>query len=63
MRVRSDSVRSSGWRPAGTKRGVTTITPVGEVDTQKDGLLDEVGRRMLTYVERQELFTVRWEVV
>jgi superfamily II DNA or RNA helicase len=34
-----------------------------EVDRQKDGLLDEVGRRMLTYVERQELFTVRWEVV
>jgi hypothetical protein len=34
-----------------------------EVDRQKDGLLDEVCRRMLTYVERQELFTIRWEVV
>ena len=33
-----------------------------EVEKRKDDLLDEVGRRMLTYVERCELFTVRFSV-
>jgi len=33
-----------------------------EVEQQKDELLDEVQRRMLTYVERAELFTVRFVV-
>jgi predicted nucleic acid-binding Zn-ribbon protein len=33
-----------------------------ELDGRKDDLLDEVQRRMLTYVERNELFTVRWEL-
>ena len=33
-----------------------------DLEKRKDELLDEVGRRMLTYVERQELFTVRFAV-
>jgi predicted nucleic acid-binding Zn-ribbon protein len=31
-----------------------------DLEKQKEELLDEVGRRMLTYVERTELFTARW---
>jgi len=34
-----------------------------EVDSRKDELLDEVARQMRTYVERLELFTVRFLVV
>jgi ERCC4-related helicase len=33
-----------------------------QLEKEKDELLDEVGRRMLTYVERKELFTARWRV-
>lgn len=33
-----------------------------DVDRQKDEILDEVARRMLTYVERTELFTARVRV-
>ncbi len=33
-----------------------------DVEKRKDEVLDEVGRRMLTYVERTELFTVRFSV-
>lgn len=33
-----------------------------EVDKRKDELLDEVGRRMLTYVERNQLFTIRFSI-
>ncbi len=33
-----------------------------DLDSRKENLLDEVQRRMLTYVERSELFTVRWQL-
>ncbi len=34
-----------------------------DLESRKNALLDEVGRRMLTYVEREELFTVKFSVV
>lgn len=33
-----------------------------ELERRKEELLDEVQRRMLTYVERNQLFTVRWRL-
>src|SRR5205085_34918 len=33
-----------------------------DLEKNKEELLDEVSRRMLTYVERTQLFTVRWQL-
>ena len=33
-----------------------------ELERRKEELLDEVQRRMLTYVDRNQLFTVRWRL-
>jgi hypothetical protein len=33
-----------------------------EVDRRKEGLLDEIGRRLEQRAEEQPLFTVRWSL-
>ena len=34
-----------------------------EIDRQKDSLLDDISRRLEQKIERQELFTIRWQIV
>jgi hypothetical protein len=34
-----------------------------EIDTQKDALLDDIGKRLEQKLEQQQIFTLRWQLI
>lgn len=50
-----ESKRDAAWRAYDQARG--------DIDRQKDALLDDITRRLEESIEHEELFTIRWTVV
>ena len=50
-----EAKRDDAWRAYDQARG--------DVDRQKDALLDDITRRLEESIEQQDLFTLRWRVV
>ena len=50
-----ESKRDAAWRAYDQARG--------DIDRQKDALLDDITRRLEESIKQQDLFTIRWTVV